>query len=115
SWAKPAGSREWSVLNTAALRGYTAGLRGAGAHGPIGLYSNAYQLRAVTGLGPRSSRGSFRGTQRDWVTGSSSLASARRMCSKPFSGSTVALAQFTDGTHDRDYACPPARKHTRTH
>jgi hypothetical protein len=115
SWATRGDSREWSVLNIAALRGYTAGLRGAGAQGPIGLYSNAYQWRAVTGLGPRSSRAYFRGGERDWVTGSSSLASARRTCSKPFSGSTVALAQFTEGTHDRDYACPPARKHTRTH
>ncbi len=30
SWAKPGGSREWSDLNIAALRGYTAGLRGRG-------------------------------------------------------------------------------------
>lgn len=114
SWAKRGDSREWSVLNIAALHGYAAGLRSAGAHGPIGLYSNAYQWRTVTGLGPRSSRVYFHVGERDWVTGSSSLASARRACSKPFSGSTVALAQFTEGTHDRDYACPPVRKHPRT-
>ncbi len=46
SWARLSSSHEWARLNVAALRGYVAGLRAAGAHGPVGLYSNAYQWHA---------------------------------------------------------------------
>jgi hypothetical protein len=111
SWASRSSSREWAQLNVAALHGYIAGLRGAGAHGPIGLYSNAYQWRAITGLRPRASRAYFTHAERDWVTGARSLAQAGRACATiPFSGSAVAIAQFTEGALDRDYACP-ARHH----
>jgi hypothetical protein len=113
SWATPAGSREWAQLNVAALHGYAAGLRAAGARGAIGLYSDAYQWRAITGLGPRSSRAYFPAVERDWVTGSTSLAQARRACAKPFSGSAVTLAQFSEAPYDRDYACPPPPQRRR--
>ncbi len=110
SWATRSGSREWAQLNVAALRGYIAGLRAAGARGPVGLYSNAYQWRAITALGPRASRAYFPRAQRDWVTGAATLAQARRACVKPFSGSVVALAQFVERAYDRDYACPAPRR-----
>jgi hypothetical protein len=106
SWASRSSSREWAQLNVAALHGYLAGLRAAGARGPVGLYSNAYQWRAITGLGPRASRTYFRFAEHDWVTGSTTLAQARRACAKPFSGSVATIAQFTEGVYDRDYACP---------
>jgi hypothetical protein len=106
SWASRASAREWAALNMAALRGYVAGLRAAGARGPVGLYSNAYQWRAITGLGPRASRGHFPLAEHDWATGSTTLAQARRACAKPFSGSAVTIAQFSEGGYDRDYACP---------
>lgn len=106
SWATRSSSRQWAQLNVAALRGYVAGLRAAGARGPVGLYSNAYQWRAITALGPRASRAYFPRAERDWVTGSATLAQARRACAKPFSGSAVAIAQFIEGAYDRDYACP---------
>ena len=106
SWAVRSSSHQWAQLNVAALRGYVAGLRVAGAHGPIGMYSNAYQWRAITGLGPRASRAYFPRTEHDWVTGSTSLAQARRACARPFSGSAATITQFIEGAFDRDYACP---------
>jgi hypothetical protein len=114
SWAGRATSREWAQLNVAALRGYVAGLRAAGARGPVGMYSNAYQWHTITGLGPRSSRAYFPLGEHDWVTGSSSLAQARRACAKPFSGSVVTIAQFSEGVYDRDYACPPLPSRARS-
>jgi hypothetical protein len=113
SWAGRSSSHEWAQLNVAALRGYVAGLRAAGARGPVGMYSNAYQWHTITGLGPRASRVYFPPVEHDWVTGSSSLAQARRACAKPFSGSVVSIAQFSEGVYDRDYACPPLPPHAR--
>jgi hypothetical protein len=108
SWARRSSSHQWAQLNVAALRGYMAGLRAAGAHGPVGIYSNAYQWRAITGLGPRASRAYFPRAQRDWVAGSRTLAQARHACASAFSGSAVAITQFIEGIFDRDYACPAA-------
>jgi hypothetical protein len=113
SWAGRSSSREWAQLNVAALRGYVAGLRAAGARGPVGMYSNAYQWHTITGLGHRASRAYFPLGERDWVTGSSTLAQARRACAKPFSGSVVTIAQFSEGVYDRDYACPPPPRRAR--
>jgi hypothetical protein len=111
SWAGRSSSREWAQLNVAALRGYVAGLRAAGARGPIGMYSNAYQWRVITDLGSRSSPAYFPRAEHDWVTGSRTLAQAQRACAKPFTGSVVAVAQFLEGDLDRDYACPAPRPH----
>jgi hypothetical protein len=105
SWAARASSHQWAQLNIAALRGYVAGLRASGAHGPVGMYSNSYQWRVVTGLGPRASGAYFPRAERDWVTGSRTLAQARRACARPFSGSVTTIAQFIEGAFDRDYAC----------
>jgi hypothetical protein len=113
SWAGRSSSREWAQLNAATLRGYVAGLRAAGARGPVGLYSNAYQWRVITGLGARASRAYFPFAEHDWVTGSSTLAQARRACAKPFSGSVATIAQFTEGVYDRDYACPAPPRRAR--
>jgi hypothetical protein len=106
SWATRSDSHQWAQLNVAALRGYVAGLRVAGARGPIGMYSNAYQWRAITGLGSRASRAYFPRAEHDWVTGSTTLAQARRACARPFSGSAATITQFIEGAFDRDYACP---------
>jgi len=114
SWATRSSSRQWAQLNIAALRGYVAGLRAAGARGPVGLYSNAYQWRAITALDPRASRAHFPHAERDWVTGASTLAQARRACAKPFTGSAVAIAQFVEGAYDRDYACPVSQSRARS-
>ena len=108
SWARRSSSRAWAGLNVAALRGYVAGLRAAGARGPIGIYSNAYQWHAITGLGVRASRAYFPLAERDWVTGAKALVQAQHACTRAFSGSIVTIAQFTEGAFDRDYACPAA-------
>jgi hypothetical protein len=105
SWARFSSSHEWARLNVAALRGYVAGLRAAGAHGPVGLYSNAYQWHSITGLAPRASRVYFPRAEHDWVTGSRTLSQARRACARAFSGSAVTIAQYIEGDLDRDYAC----------
>jgi hypothetical protein len=106
SWASRSSSHQWAQLNVAALRGYVAGLRAAGARGPVGMYSNAYQWRAITGLGPRASGSYFPRAERDWVTGARTLGQARRACAAAFSGSAVAITQFIEGGFDRDHACP---------
>ena len=106
SWARRSSSHAWAQLNVAALRGYVAGLRAAGARGPVGIYSNSYQWHVITGLGSRASKAYFRLGERDWVTGAKSLAQAQRACARSFSGSVVEIAQFTEGAFDRDYACP---------
>jgi hypothetical protein len=108
SWAlrSRSSSHQWAQLNIAALRGYAAGLRAAGAHGPVGIYSNAYQWRAITGLGPRASRAYFSHAERDWVAGSRTLAQARHACASAFSDSDVAITQFIENASDRDYPCP---------
>ncbi len=113
SWANRSSSREWAGLNIAALRGYAAGLRAAGARGRVGLYSDAYQWRAITGLGERASKSYFPSSEHDWVTGARTLAQARHACASPFTGSVVTLAQFTEGPNDRDYACPPSSRRAR--
>jgi hypothetical protein len=115
SWARRTDARDWALVNIAAVRGFAAGLRSAGARGAIGLYSNAYQWRAITGLTLRTSPRYFPADERDWVTGSSSLEQARRACSRPFAGRTVALTQFLEAPYDRDYACPRPRRRSLGH
>jgi hypothetical protein len=53
-------------LNIAALRGFIAGLRTAGATGTIGIYSTSSQWKDITGLTAQTTATAFNGRLPDW-------------------------------------------------
>ena len=94
-------------LNIAALQGFIAGLRSAGASGPIGIYSTGAQWHDITGLTGQTTRAAFGGALPDWVAGTrATLAQARRNCaSGGFTGAAPTLAQYRIGPLDADLRC----------
>ena len=100
TWAKPTDLPGFAAVNVAAIKGFAAGLRGAGAVGPIGLYSTTLQWQAITGLSQ------FGQSFPDWYAGLGALAAAESHCQTSFSGGRVELAQFSVAGLDGDVACP---------
>jgi hypothetical protein len=94
-------------LNIAALRGFIAGLRKAGAAGPIGIYSTGAQWKDITGLTAQTTPTVFNGKLPDWVAGTTAtLTQARQNCaSGGFTGVVPTLAQYRTGTLDADLRC----------
>jgi hypothetical protein len=94
-------------LNVAALRGFVAGLRTAGATGRVGIYSTGAQWFEITGLTAQTTRRAFDGRLPDWVAGTrATLAQARQNCaSGGFTGAAPALAQYRAGSLDADLRC----------
>lgn len=94
-------------LNIAALRGFIAGLRGAGATGPIGIYSTGAQWKDITGLTPQTTPIAFGGRLPGWVAGTTAtLGQARQNCSSGgFTGAAPTLAQYRTGSQDADLRC----------
>ena len=96
-------------LNLAALQGFIAGLRlaGAGATGAIGIYSTSAQWRDITGLTAQTTRTAFNNQLPDWVAGTTAtLAQAQQSCtSGGFTGLTPTLAQYRIGPLDADLRC----------
>jgi hypothetical protein len=94
-------------LNIAALRGFIAGLRNAGATGPIGIYSTGAQWKDITGLTARTTQTAFSDQLLDWVAGTrATLAQARQNCvSGGFTGVAPSLAQYRIGPLDADVRC----------
>ena len=94
-------------LNLAALHGFIAGLRNAGATGPIGIYSTGAQWREITGLTAQSTPSAFDGPLPDWASGTTAtLAQARQNCSSGgFTGVAPTLAQYRIGALDADLRC----------
>jgi hypothetical protein len=69
-------------LNIAALQGFIAGLRHAGASAPIGIYSTGAQWKDITGLTAQTTATAFAGRLPDWVAGTeATLTQARQNCS----------------------------------
>jgi hypothetical protein len=97
-------------LNIAALRGFIAGLRDAGATGPIGIYSTGAQWKDITGLTAQTTRTVFNGQLSDWVAGTrATLAQSRKNCiNGGFTGAQPTLAQYRIGPLDADLRCPSA-------
>jgi hypothetical protein len=97
-------------LNIAALQGFVAGLRNAGAAGPIGIYSTAAQWKDITGLTAETTSAAFDGRLPDWAAGTeATLAQARQACAGGgFTGAAPALAQYRIGPRDADLRCTPA-------
>jgi hypothetical protein len=98
-------------LNIAALQGFVAGLRDAGARGPIGIYSTSAQWRDITGLTAQSTRAAFNVQLADWVAGTAAtLAQARANCvNGGFTGVAPTLAQYRIGPLDADLRCTGGR------
>jgi hypothetical protein len=94
-------------LNIAALRGFLAGLRNAGARGPIGIYSTSAQWRDITGLTSQTTANAFNTRLPDWVAGvQGTLAQAQQNCtSGGFTGEAPTLAQYRIGPVDADLRC----------
>ena len=95
-------------LNIAGLQGFIAGLRNAGASGPIGIYSTGAQWNEITGLTAQTTRTAFHNQLPDWVAGTrATLTQARQNCmSGGFTGVAPTLAQYRIGAFDADLRCP---------
>jgi hypothetical protein len=98
-------------LNIAALQGFIAGLRNAGATGPIGIYSTSAQWKDITGLTAQTTPTAFSAQLPDWVAGTkATLAQARQNCtSGGFTGVAPALVQYRIGALDADLRCTAKR------
>jgi hypothetical protein len=97
-------------LNIAALRGFVAGLRNAGARGAIGIYSTSAQWKELTGLTAGTTTAAFGQQLLDWVAGVGTLAQARDNCTGgDFTGVAPTLAQYQTGGFDADLRCPDPR------
>ena len=94
-------------LNIAALHGFIAGLRSAGATGEIGIYSTGAQWKDITGLTAQTTPAAFNGRLPDWVAGTrATLTQARQNCtSGGFTGVAPTLAQYRIGPLDADLRC----------
>ncbi len=99
-------------LNVAALRGFVAGLRSAGATGPIGIYSTGAQWKDITGLTAQTTRAAFGRRLPGWVAGAATttLAQARQNCADGgFTGLPPTLAQYRADAFDADLRCGATR------
>ena len=98
-------------LNIAALQGYVAGLRNAGATGPIGVYSTGSQWKEITGLTAQTTPAVFSGQMPDWVAGTEpALRQAQQNCrADGFTGRAPTLAQYQLGRFDADLRCTQPR------
>ena len=98
-------------LNIAALHGFIAGLRNAGATGPIGIYSTSAQWKDITGLTAQTTPAAFNGQLPDWVAGTeATLTQALQNCtSGGFTGVVPTLAQYRIGPLDADLRCTATR------
>ena len=98
-------------LNIAALQGFLAGLRSAGARAPIGIYSTRAQWKDITGLTAETTTAAFGRRLPDWVAGTDATrADAFESCeSGGFTGSDPALAQYRSDSFDADVRCGSTR------
>jgi hypothetical protein len=94
-------------LNVAVLQGFIAGLRSAGATGPIGIYSTRAQWKDITGLTAQTTPKAFNGRLPVWVAGTrATLTQARQNCTGGgFTGAVPTLAQYRIGPLDADLRC----------
>jgi hypothetical protein len=94
-------------LNIAALRGFVAGLRSAGATGAVGIYSTGAQWYEITGLAAETTRAAFKAGLPAWVAGTrATLAQARQSCADlGFTGAAPTLAQYRAGSFDANLRC----------
>jgi hypothetical protein len=98
-------------LNIAALQGFIAGLREAGARGPIGIYSTSAQWQDITGLTAQTTATALGGQLPDWLAGTqATLTQAQQNCTGGgFTGVAPTLAQYRIGPLDADLRCTGPR------
>ncbi len=98
-------------LNIAALQGFIAGLRDAGATGPVGIYSTSAQWKDIMGLTAQSNPTAFDARLPDWVAGTeATLTQAQQSClSGGFTGVAPTLAQYRIDRRDADLRCTDPR------
>jgi hypothetical protein len=98
-------------LNIAALQGFIAGLRDAGATAAIGIYSTSAQWKDITGLTARTTPTAFERRLPDWVAGTeATLTQARQNCTEGgFTGPAPTLSQYRIGPRDADLRCTGRR------
>lgn len=98
-------------LNISVLQGFIAGLRNAGATGPIGIYSTSAQWKDITGLTAQTTPAAFNGELPNWVAGTeATLTQAQQNCtSGGFTGGAPTLAQYRIGLLDADLRCTASR------
>jgi hypothetical protein len=98
-------------LNIAALQGFIAGLRNAGATGPIGIYSTGAQWKDITGLTAQTTKTAFSSRLPGWIAGTkATLRQARQNCiNGGFTGVVPTLAQYRIGRLDADLRCTATR------
>lgn len=105
SWATTS-TQGYAQLNIAAIKGFIAGLQGAGATGPVGIYSTAYQWNQITGLNAQTSPSGMGSALPDWVGGGGGLSQAQSNCSTGgFTGAIPTLTQYSSNGFDADYRC----------
>lgn len=94
-------------LNIAALQGYVAGLKNAGATGPLGVYSTSAQWQEITGLTAQTTTKTFKTHLADWIAGTGlTVADARQNCEgEGFTGVAPTLAQYEVSGFDADVRC----------
>ena len=85
----------------------------------VGLYSTAYQWRAITGGYTASSAGSYRTAWRSaftpgyrlesaplWMATTGDAAAAKAACATSFTGAAAQMVQFVDGSGlDANFVC----------
>ena len=120
-WLDVETANSWNgdgIANTADLQGALDLLRSQGV-ARVGLYSTAYQWRAITGGYTATSAATYRATWRPaftpryrlesaplWIATAGDLAAAKAACSTSFTGAAAQMVQFVDGSGlDADYVC----------
>jgi len=120
-WLDVESANSWNgngTANAADLQGAVDLLRSKGV-ARVGLYSTAYQWRAITGGYAASSAATYRAAWRSaftpryrletlplWIATTGDLAAAKAACSTTFTGAPAQLVQYVDGSGiDANYVC----------
>lgn len=105
SWASSP-KRGYKGLNLAAIRGFIAGLVSSGSPAPVGVYSDAANWTAITGLMAKATSSAFGSSVPGWTTGSSTRKQAQKQCaSTGFTGRKPTLVQYIANGFDADLRC----------
>jgi len=120
-WLDVETANSWNgdgTANAADLQGAVDLLRSKGV-ARVGLYSTAYQWRAITGGYAASSAATYRAAWRSaftpryrleslplWIATTGDLAAAEAACSTTITGAPAQLVQYVDGSGiDANYVC----------
>ncbi len=106
-WLDVETSNTWQTATNLNLADLQAMVYALGQWGVlnVGVYATPRQWQEITGGAASPSLGPLP-LIRDWILGAGSLGAAEAECHlRPFTGVSVALAQFPMGDFDGDYSC----------